>query len=374
MIVRAIAIPCGLAFAAFSWWWRPLRVEDVPAMIVMVIVGLMTAVLHVNTRSGRWTLDGAVVAACAYLCPGGPLSLLMLSVGEPFVAQRWRQRPLLSWFSGRAIRCMYYTPASMLASGLHGDARMFVFLALAIGLNYPVVGFWLSLALERSWWSMLRGALSLNMLISDFVQGLAALIVLKVPLQMLPEVSLMLAGFVFVVRSNVIARDRLERLQHDVSRDPLTGLLNRRGVEEQVGRLLERCARDGSGACVLMIDLDHFKRVNDTFGHDRGDEILKLAGKVLTESLRLGDLAARWGGEEFCVVLSGVDELTGQAIGERIRDNFHRQLSRPGEVSLSLSVGVCGLRPGGFKAMVLGADQALYEAKNSGRNRVRLAA
>ena len=124
---------------------------------------------------------------------------------------------------------------------------------------------------------------------------------------------------------------------------------------------------------MLFLDLDNFKRVNDTHGHDRGDEVLRDATYEMRKALRSFELFYRLGGEEFVVVLPGMDAANGAEVGERLRRAVAD--SRPGEVEITLSVGVATAEAAAidYEALFQRADRALYEAKARGRNRVAVA-
>ena len=155
--------------------------------------------------------------------------------------------------------------------------------------------------------------------------------------------------------------------------DQLTGLYNRQYLDDVARRLCARDDRNPSPAvAALMIDLDHFKAVNDTFGHSVGDQVLQHVARSILDGARLGDIVVRYGGEEFVVLLSGVDLATAHAVAERIRESVAEpDDDRP---SVTASVGVA-LRDHGesFERLVERADKAMYFAKASGRDRVGVA-
>jgi diguanylate cyclase (GGDEF)-like protein len=166
-------------------------------------------------------------------------------------------------------------------------------------------------------------------------------------------------------------RDLFER----AVRDPLTGLYNRAFFTEQLGPLAERGAARGLGLAVLMLDIDHFKRINDTYGHDVGDVVLCEVARVLRESARNEDLVARYGGEEFVLALpvAAPDQATERA--ERVRTNLAaRRIDTPGSpLRVTASVGLAFARPARSRShasLITAADHCLYQAKNAGRNRV----
>jgi diguanylate cyclase (GGDEF)-like protein len=157
--------------------------------------------------------------------------------------------------------------------------------------------------------------------------------------------------------------------------DPLSGMFNRRGFAEACSRVIEREAGAGRPVTVMIFDIDHFKGINDRFGHPAGDEILKLFSTIVVNNLRISDLSGRIGGEEFAALLPcALDE--GVVVAERVREAFEASgiVCEEGPVDTTVSIGVAG-GPAGTELEVLlaAADTALYQAKRGGRNRVEAA-
>lgn len=165
-------------------------------------------------------------------------------------------------------------------------------------------------------------------------------------------------------------------LEERVVHDPLTGLANRVLFERVLDRELARAAERGGAVAVLMVDIDHFKRVNDTHGHAVGDVVLRQLGDVLRKTLRRADLPARLGGEEFGVVLPLAGQVHPEVAGEKLRQAVeHEVFGDAGEpLRITVSVGCAVAKPGQNGAEVTAeADKALYKAKGGGRNRVVVA-
>lgn len=157
--------------------------------------------------------------------------------------------------------------------------------------------------------------------------------------------------------------------------DPLTGLFNRRGFSEATARMIEREEKAGRPVTVLIFDIDHFKSINDRFGHPTGDEILKMFSCVVTNSLRITDLVGRIGGEEFAALLPCSAEEAVQ-VADRVREAFETCGVAIDDVPLetTVSIGVSGGPPGTeLDVLLASADTALYRAKRGGRNRVDVA-
>jgi diguanylate cyclase (GGDEF)-like protein/PAS domain S-box-containing protein len=172
-----------------------------------------------------------------------------------------------------------------------------------------------------------------------------------------------------------IARDvtelrRFEALERAAARtDKLTGLSNRRGGEEAIAREVARATRENTSVGFALFDVDHFKKVNDTYGHENGDTVLKAVSGVLREATRGYDLAVRWGGEEMLAILPGADLLGAKNFAERVRVNVAALEGLPCKVTTS--AGVAEWSRGQEVTTVLArADARLYDAKHGGRNRV----
>jgi diguanylate cyclase (GGDEF)-like protein len=165
----------------------------------------------------------------------------------------------------------------------------------------------------------------------------------------------------------------MARLRQLTRTDSLTGLPNRRAADEMIEQLREANDRLGEPACLLVIDADHFKRVNDQHGHLVGDRALVHLAAVLRAGLRGADVVARVGGEELLVLLPQTERATAMELAERLRARVEAQPLRSGsrEVPLTISIGVALLRAGeGGEAWQARADAAMYRAKQQGRNRV----
>jgi len=188
------------------------------------------------------------------------------------------------------------------------------------------------------------------------------------------EIVLYVVGTAFIVL--ILAKDRAVHLYKTAATtDPLTGLLNRRGFFEAVAIVLGRNRGGANAVSVLAFDLDHFKSINDRYGHAAGDEILKLFAKVTRETMRAGDVIGRLGGEEFVAFLPGVLAEAAAAAG-RVRAAFAAaSIERDGQrIAATVSIGVaCGAPSTAADLLIARADAALYRAKMQGRDRVEMA-
>ncbi|WP_104912315.1 GGDEF domain-containing protein [Pseudomonas sp. LG1D9] len=177
----------------------------------------------------------------------------------------------------------------------------------------------------------------------------------------------------------LLAKERSESLfQRLALRDVLTGILNRRAVLEQFSKELERARRDASYLAVAMVDIDHFKQINDVYGHLAGDEVICHCVNQLTQRIRESDSIGRYGGEEFLVLLPHTNPENAVAVLDQLRESVAESPARFGEASISLriSIGVCCVVPNEddtTASLLARADAALYDAKGLGRNTLCLA-
>lgn len=181
----------------------------------------------------------------------------------------------------------------------------------------------------------------------------------------------------------VVSRQTLVAMQTELSEtrqllneDALTGTLNRRGLEQNLAREISRAKRSGDSLTLAMLDLDHFKRVNDTYGHAAGDQMLAHFANMMKSVIRQTDMAVRYGGEEFVLLLPDTDGRGAQFVLGRLRQVFSRNpLQFEGQsISATFSGGAASLRAGEDGASLLRrADEALYQAKHGGRDCIMLA-
>ena len=201
----------------------------------------------------------------------------------------------------------------------------------------------------------------------DVVNGLSKILpALSSASETLPDVE-RLAAEVEELRREV------EAYRQESERDPLTGLLNRRGLDRRLAHLVEVARQTGVPLSVVFLDVDHFKKVNDTYGHEAGDVVLEAVARAVAGCVRSVDVVGRYGGEEFVVALRGLTEDEAVAVAERIRKTVaDRRVVHAGRViSVTVSAGVAQYEDGASVAELLAtADRRLYLAKRSGRNAV----
>lgn len=165
--------------------------------------------------------------------------------------------------------------------------------------------------------------------------------------------------------------------------DTLTGVNNRRFLEQRIGEEIDRSQRNGDPLSCLFLDIDHFKSINDTYGHQAGDHVLSTIAKMIKKQLRSNDVLARYGGEEFVALLSTIDETKAQDIAERIRKSTKELEVRFSDqtINVTISIGLSAYQPSGeaklstsevASQLIHSADDALYAAKQNGRDRVAI--
>jgi diguanylate cyclase (GGDEF)-like protein len=172
----------------------------------------------------------------------------------------------------------------------------------------------------------------------------------------------------------VALRQKIDELRSDADLDSLTGLANRRRFRVALAREVERWRRYRVPCSLLMLDIDHLKRINDQFGHPAGDAVIRQIAQTLKEVSRDNDTAARLGGEEFALLLAGIDLQKAAAAAERLKAVLGaRRVDEVGTVTVSIGVASCPENATSERTLYSASDSALYVSKNSGRDRVSLA-
>jgi diguanylate cyclase (GGDEF)-like protein len=335
--------------------------------------------------TGIWSFPGVLVLPIHLA-----LLLIVLSRAQRwFVARRQPHRFVFAAFSMMTAAAIAHTVVDLLGArgwvsfGALGSLSSFREFAVMIiagliygGLQALFIGIVLALADSTATVRTLVGTKEDNELeaLTIALGIVAAVLAVNLPAALVIMVAVGVIG-------NRIAEVR--QLQVDVRTDPKTGLLNMRGWREVAEREMNRASRDEVPCALLMVDLDHFKNINDTWGHPAGDDVLEYVAHALRSATRPSDVIGRFGGEEFVLLLPDADTEEASAAGERIRQtisDLHVPTTdkRGGPVAIShrtTSVGVA-VYPNHADALdqlLQAADAAVYEAKESGRNQVRLA-
>ncbi|TWJ17589.1 diguanylate cyclase [Geobacter argillaceus] len=218
------------------------------------------------------------------------------------------------------------------------------------------------------------GAISITIPATNMVKE-ATTIRLLITISAVLTILFLVVVTYFLTWRLVIKLDDVQRtLKKQATTDELTGLKNRRVIMKRLEEESERSTRLSEPLCIMIIDLDHFKRINDSYGHPFGDFVLKRVAHLVRDSMRRYDLVGRIGGEEFLVVSPGTGLNEAVALAERIRGRIMNETFHEGDVQISvtLSVGLTILAPGDqcVESLLKRADTALYKAKEQGRNRV----
>ncbi|MBB3999557.1 GGDEF domain-containing protein [Aureimonas pseudogalii] len=318
-----------------------------------------------------------------------------LTFGEAWIVYLFFAASLtLSWsglrlFNGRKISlvtvgCATLLPGTVYAATVLVGMPMRIALASIFALcgAYAAAGAYEAVrrSREQRLWSAYIVAASLGSYALMLLLTLGMLVATDLPMNtsessmmsmILDQASGILIYFGYIAMANERAVLTIERL---ADTDPLTGLVNRRGLQAALAQLKPMVAPYGSSG-VLLADIDHFKMINDTHGHQAGDAVLVAFASRVREALRVGDILARWGGEEFLAVLPQTEAGELAVVAERLRSSIESEpftLPNGLAIRVTVSVGVSEMAPviGHLEAATREADAALYEAKQNGRNQV----
>lgn len=370
--------------------------------LASAVLGLLLALVLVLTIPHVPDAEGAGYWALAFL----PLGLGSALVGRgedlPALLLMLREPVLLSGYALLLIGLRQYLrlgqPWALAGTVVFvGMVLSALFVALypspAARLGVRVVG--IAVLMGAAVWSLrsvgegaLRGVRLFLQGACGLIAGLAVLRLLAIllpvdPARVLPFINLasmvttlsvlaVICGLVLLMTARMN-----EALLQLTIRDPLTGVFNRRGLDDAMATVLSFAKRVGRPVSVLACDIDHFKRVNDTHGHARGDEVLREFAQLLSDSFHQGELVGRLGGEEFVVVLPGADAAGALREAERLRTRVaaHRFAVGEAAITVTVSIGVATAPASqvSWAELIARADEALYEAKSQGRNRCAVA-
>lgn len=335
----------GLTTLQTGWLWR---LAYVAASGVLVLgIGMLGEGLRRfrNAPPRMRRLHAGVLVAVA-------VALVLETLGQPLYSLLW-----MSAVAGVTWPAVGVTVWRGMRPGFKAIHTGILLSALVLAAGWWVRGALLARAGEAGWRQALPEANAWLLVLSFVASGtLALLLVLLVNFRL------------------------AERLRAQAVRDPLTGALNRRGFEDRSSRLMALSAQLGQSVTVLVLDIDHFKSVNDQHGHHVGDLVLKALSALAHRAKRETDLFARLGGEEFCLVLPGTDVPGARVFAERLRHSFETLEIDTGRSFLrcTMSIGVAYASAAMLQDhqvdlvdLLHQADEALYEAKRAGRNRLR---
>ncbi len=379
---------------------------DLPTLVVVSI--LITAVLGLLLLFA-WVQDRSIRAlawwGAAYLVGGFAAALISITDSLPNPVASTLSNALLflacglSWngarqFDGRSVRpfamfagvviwfLLFRVPgfeesvtarviaSSTIVSGYtllaafeiwHGTSERLVSRWPAVGV-LTLHGLFFASQIPLIWWDPAERTSS------SFVSGWLAILALETLLYVIATAFIVLA----------MAKERSDRFYKTVaSTDALTGVANRRALLETGRRMLRRHGRQDEPVAVLMCDIDHFKSINDRFGHFIGDQVIKLFADTATASLRSSDLVGRFGGEEFAAILPNSDLEDAILVAERVRAAFETAATEVGghpvRGTVSIGAALASEQAPSIEALLTRADEALYQAKRNGRNRVEVA-
>jgi len=352
--------------------------------------------------AGSWTLIGGVALFIGFIVTRSPL-LNVLGNAAQLAGEalfligifRFMGRPLPWWTLPVSVGAMVIANTHYWL--VHGNSDLLMGIYSSIAGLLPVQAIWL-LFRERSdpdtrparllvgaslmvysITTLLRGTLSYLDWWHDapYVQPYASFTYLLSYNFAIPALVLGFVGCSLMTTQRVLARSRqmAAQLKEQATRDPLTGTLNRRAFHQELIAEVGRSQRYGRPLCLAMFDLDHFKQLNDELGHLAGDQALQNFCRLCEQQARRTDIFARFGGEEFVLLMPETDAEQAQLLLERIRQTLAEQqfLYLDQRYQLQVSIGVADLATSGSPDQLLRqADLALYQAKASGRNRVQL--
>jgi len=333
--------------------WEEQRAQHITRYVFCVL-----AILYFNVseapRVGRWFTPAAINAV--FLFYGVLITISMLAARKKLYSPlRWH---LAMWVDLSAASCAVLADILVLSPGF----LVFLMVILGNGMRYG-----LPLFAETVIGSFVCAVLVLGFRLPEYINSLSVAAVFS-----------SLFFIIFVLYSySLMARleQRKQRLELERNRDELTGLLNRRALFELVAGFFDQCSARQPVA-VLFADLDGFKTVNDTHGHHTGDRVLSEVGGIMSRVIRASDLAARYGGDEFVIVLPGTDTDGCTSFARRLQQEVHAWSSQS-QIKLSLSIGLGQAPDHGkdLKTVLQHVDQAMYQGRiDIGRGGIRLAA
>jgi diguanylate cyclase (GGDEF)-like protein len=360
-----------LGMALLAWRDRSAYLREWAWALLLAMLGLylMSQQARLHVGLGVFLANLLLLGGLALLCAG------YARLFEQTVP--WRTLAAVLGLEAVAFFVLTFLASMMVARVFAFSAALVVLSALAARMLWRQRHrlSWAALAIPLSLHSLLTlvGVLRIAWALSQGVRST------NMPTAGSPDGLLIMVGAIagLALAQSLLAMHAarlLETLESQASTDALTGLLNRRGFDAVLDREWRRHQRLDKPMSVMMIDIDHFKQVNDQHGHAMGDAALRHLGRVLREHLRPYDVCARLGGEEFCILLPDVALDVACQTAERLRQsNWTFGTNAQGEpLRFTVSIGLAASSVGGAASALAAADQALYKAKALGRNRVEM--
>lgn len=321
----------GMGAAGLSIYWT-LRIQQAPDSLFALMVGFCFVWPHIAYLLARWARNPRAAEA---------RNLLLDSA----IAGMWV--PLMHFCVLPSVVLLVVTLSDKLNSGIH-----------------------------RLWWKSLPGMFGAMLLVSLWLQPVPMLdsplpiVLATLPLLLLHTLAVSLTSYQLIRRISRQNRELQELRRTDIH----TTVSSREHWLQMAQEALDTHSTHGTPMCLMMVDIDHFKHINDRFGHTVGDDVLRGVGLALRQAIRPTDKAGRYGGDEFAVLCPGADLMDAHAVGERIRDQIEQlRVREHPELHVTCSIGVALSQASEHQSLprwIQDADTALYQAKHAGRNRV----
>jgi diguanylate cyclase (GGDEF)-like protein len=351
---RRLGMPAGVSRDLLSAWWLPIALL-LPPFYALIAPLLLTVLMQVRVR--RTAVYRRLFSAAALGLSGAAASIVFGRFGLGVAAAR----DLAAWFSSSGPQAWFTRPATV---GIAiGCAVLFSVLnaalvAIAAHAAEPLV----------RWREVLWDAESLILDVTEICVGLLVAIACVLS----PLLLIVALPPVILLQRSLLH----QQLRAAARTDAKTGLLNAAAWQREADTEITRVLRTRQPLALLLVDIDHFKRVNDTHGHLTGDQVLAGLADVLRQQVRETDVVGRFGGEEFVVLLPGADTAEAIKVAERLRAQVGTMVTSAAdvEVTVTVSIGAALLGQHGdeLRALLTAADLALYQAKKAGRNQVCL--
>lgn len=310
-------------------WWQRLMIRA-PLMLMATVV----LALYAWRPEGRWPRPFALLFGITLVMGGMAILVLHVAADCPDIH-----------YIVHSLTMAFPAVALLATRGLRDLFLIYLLPLLGVALLW--------------WWQALWRSGDMDVLVYPLLSMLVGVVLAEM-----------------LHRANRQAFAARQKLEHSATTDALTELPNRRAADALLAVEHARALRSGTGYAAIMADLDHFKRVNDTYGHDVGDEVLAELAERLRAAVRTGDHVSRWGGEEFLLLLPEIGATGAREVAEKLRASVAEApfSTSAGALSITISLGIalCEGEPGPA-SVVQQADTALYRAKQEGRNRVVLA-